>query len=221
VIRLQSRWLTAVTAAAAVLAMIAASALLAAEPSGRPAAPATPAGIGPLPPYYAELGNCRGNANVPRCVFIRNAWTGAVLASAGPPRRNFLDLEITAAADDTMFVIGAVSLKSSLRQPTSFFLARFDPASKTITMRALSIPSLPASAIALSPDGRELAVVVPTYTDGLITSSALRLYSLATGAVRVWTALGIVDSAQGDQGLSWGPGGILAYYWSRNSGHRP
>jgi hypothetical protein len=106
----------------------------------------------------------------------------------------------------------------------TLYLAQFDPARKTITMRALPIPPLPASmpvAIALSPDGRELAVVVHNVTDRMITSSTLRVYSLATGAARAWTAPGFVDSLGLGEGLSWGPGGILAFEWSRTSDPRP
>ncbi len=221
----RSRWLAPLAAAVAVLAVIAVSAGLAGGTSGSPAPAASPAGsgIGPLPRYYATLTSA--SVSSPYHLVIADARTGATLASAFPPRNYSYD-DITAAADDTTFVVGALrTVRAPVRsEPMTLDLARFDPARKTITMRALPIPALPASrpiAIALSPDGRELAVVVHNVTNGVITSSTLRVYSLATGAARVWTAPGFVDALGVGDGLSFGPGGILAFEWSRSSVPRP
>jgi hypothetical protein len=220
----RSRWLAPVAAAVAVIAVIAVAAALAGGTSARPApAGPAPAGIGPLPRYYATLRS--SNLNWPYHLVVADARTGATLASAFPPR-NYSDEGITAAANDTTFVVGTVRMVRTpvASDPMTLNLAQFNPARKTITMRPLPIPPLPGSmpvAIALSPDGRELAVVVHNVTDRMITSSTLSVYSLATGAVRAWTAPGFVDSLGVGDGLSWGPGGILAFEWSRSSVPRP
>jgi hypothetical protein len=221
----RSRWLAPVAAAVAVLAVIAVSAGLAAGHPGSPApaASTTRTSIGPLPRYYAMLTS--SNLNWPYHLVVADARTGATLASAFPPR-NYSDDDITAAADDTTFVVGTVRMVRTpiASDPMTLNLAQFNPARKTITMRPLPIPPLPGSmpvAIALSPDGRELAVVVHNVTDRMITSSTLSVYSLATGAVRAWTAPGFVDSLGVGDGLSWGPGGLLAFEWSRSSVPRP
>ena len=218
----RARWLTPVAAAAAVLAVAAGSAVLATGNSDRPSQAASSAGSGTgLPRYYAVLTS--RDLNWPYHLVIHDALTGAVLASALPPPKSS-DIEVTEAADDTTFVIGAISRATGEAQTspaTTFYLARFDAARKSISMQALPIPPLPPSAMALSPDGRELAVVVASYHDRMVTSSELRLYMLATGAVKVWSAPGFIASINCSACLSWGPGGILALDWSRTSSPRP
>jgi hypothetical protein len=195
--------------------------VFAGEPSGSRPAPASPgpAGLGPLPRYYAAL--LPGHAGFGYRLAVADARTGTTLASASPPQSHSF-AEISAAADDTTFVVGAVRTTSTPdnSDPMTLYLARFDPARKTITMRALPIPPLPGAmptAFSLSPDGRELAVVLHNVTNRMITSSSLEVYSLATGAVKVWSAPGFVDPLGVGNGLSWGPGGILAFEWSRRS----
>lgn len=116
---------------------------------------------------------------------------------------------IGAAGSDTTFVLGQ---QSSTGQ-TSFLLARFDRASKTITVRSLPIAPLPsgtgANLIALSPDGTELAVAAQTNFSHTPSHNEIRLYSLTTGAVRVWTASTPWWASL--QGLYWGPAGVLAF----------
>jgi hypothetical protein len=214
----RSRWLTAVAAAAAVAAVIAGSAVLAAGNFGRP----RPSRVPPLtfsgqPRFYAVLGAAHGSQ--PSSLIIRDVRTGATLATARPPE-HWSYVKVTAAANDTTFVIGAVRMQavsSTLAGLTSFFLARFDPARGRLTVRALPIPALTPTGIALSPDGSALAVALRAGSGDVSASGELRLYSLTTGAVKVWTTSGVVDQSSGEQGLSWGPHGILAFDWNRSA----
>jgi hypothetical protein len=222
--RSRSGWLTAVAAALAVVAVIALSALFATAGPARRSGPesAPPSGpvstipvIGTVPRYYAVLTPIHGVE--PICLVIHNAETGATVATAVPPR-HFNYVALTAAADDTTFVISALNLTAKsvgglVARPVTLFLARFDPASKTVTLHRLPIPvlSMPGVAgIALSPDGSKLAVALAVNPASAHPSGALRLYSLTTGAVKTWRTPGQVDYS-GEQGLSWGPGGDLGF----------
>jgi hypothetical protein len=227
----RSRWFAPVAAAAAVIAVIAAiavSGVLAGGHPGRnpvakptptrttspkpsPSGSPAPAFSGPLPRYYAVIVGDPGCSS--KCLVIHDARTGAVLATEQPPR-NADYLQITAAADDTTFVIGAFNTNSGYNYV--FLLAHFDAARHTVTARQLPIPAMTVApdGFALSPDGTELAVALQSSPSGS-GSGELRLYTLATGAVRVWTTTGVIDSQSNNQGLSWGPSGILAFDWSR------
>jgi hypothetical protein len=199
----RARWLAPVTAAAAVLAVAAG---LAGGLSGtaRPSPASSAARIGPLPRYYALIvavhGTCR--------LVIHDARSGATLVTArlAPGQYD----QITAAADDTTFVIG----QQGRTGPMSFLLARFDPARDTITVHKLPIAPVPAAeatnGIALSPDGTELAVTtrIVDAHDDTNAPGEIRLYSLATGAVKEWTT----SADWGNLGLvSWGSDGILGF----------
>jgi hypothetical protein len=214
------RWLTAVAAAVAVVAVIAGSVVLAGTHQGRTSSPAfAPAPvstipvIGAVPRYYAALTSVHGDE--PICLVIHDSQTGATLATAVPPRHlNYV--AVTAAANDMTFVIGAAGLRSAsagvLPGSMEFLQARFDPASNKITIIRLPIPALPMpDGIAVSPDGSELAVALTANLASGHPSSELRLYSLTTGAFKEWTAPYALDDASGEQGLSFGPGGILAF----------
>jgi DNA-binding beta-propeller fold protein YncE len=210
------RWLTAATAAVAVAAVIAGSVVLASALPGRPSRPASAPPSAPvpgtIPRYYAVLTNVHGDG--PIGLVLHNARTGAILATAVPPQ-HFSYTEVTAAADDMTFVVGAQTPTSGQQgsQPTSmvFFLARFNPASSRITLHQLAIPALPTpDGIALSPDGAKLAVALSA---GPRLTGGVRLYSLATGVVKTWTTPGEVDESSGEQGLAWAPDGDLAFLW--------
>jgi len=206
--RPRTRWLTAAAAAVAVVAVIAVSAVLAGRDFGRPGSSDGPAaGIGPLPRYFADLETGRGCR--PNCLVIHDARTGAVLATATASSRQPYG-PISTAANDTTFVVATANLTAG-GWGGGFLLARFDSVRHTITFRKLPIPPLSdvVYGFAVSPDGRELAVAV---NDPV---RQLRLYSVATGAVKVWTTTGIVDSEYGQEGLSWANDSLLAFDWGR------
>jgi len=211
--RLRCRWLTAAAAAATVVAVIAGSTVLAARGSGRPSPSREPAavGIGPLPRFYAVILSTPPTS----LLAIHNARTGATLATAklAPGETNDL---ITAAADDTTFVIG----QQRQAGPMAFLLARFDPARNSLTLRRLTLVQTSGDApefIALSPDGTQLAAAVDF--GGLKPRpSEIRIYSLATGAVKMWTTP--ADPAP-LQGLSWASDRSLGFDFVSSDGRRP
>jgi hypothetical protein len=198
---LSSRWLTVSAVAAATIALLPGSAALAEGHSARPV----------LPRYYAVITSgpdCRGG-----CLIVHNAQTGATLATASAPA-DWNYLQVTGAANDTAFVIGA--LEPSSGYSYVFLLARFDPGRDTLSVRQLPIPgmSVAPDGFAQSPDGTKLAVALQSNPSGS-GSGELRLYTLATGVAKVWTTTGVIDWLSNNQGLSWGSRGILAFDWSR------
>jgi hypothetical protein len=208
--RVRSRWFAPALAAAAVLAVVAVSVAVAAGQAARHPGPQAPdARPGQFPAYFAAVsveGSC------PLCLVIRSARTGAILAEARPPRHSSYSA-VSSAADDTTFVAELATIPSAangFKLGYSYLMARFNPARRTITIRKLPITPLrglgvPGSAV--SPDGRELAVTL------LTDHRELRVYSLATGAFKDWTSPGVVDQTGLQQGLAWGPGGLLAFDW--------
>jgi hypothetical protein len=220
------RWVawTAPVAAAAAVAALAVSLAAVRHTPGAPAEPAAvPAVSGMLPEYYAALDNpsgpitqiVPGKHQTPVSLRVGDDRTGKVIATITPPDgQTFAGL--TAAADDRTFVVAAgqfpVQQASPSANTVAWYLVRLTPGSAhPVTLTRLPIPGEPAgtqvSAIALAPDGSELAVMsqqdVWSSKTGPLT---IRLYSLATGTpVRTWT----VDTKGFPAGFGW--------YWGRYS----
>jgi hypothetical protein len=131
--------------------------------------------------------------------------TGAALATITVPRPYGTFVGVTAAADNRTFVLAAQELaRLPLRTPpaTRFFLLRIDPASRLPASRAqltpLPIPEQPGRAVtglALAPDAARLAV-----TAGPFAAPALHVFTMATGAERVWDGPRV--------GPGFGPGAV-------------
>jgi hypothetical protein len=220
------RWVawTAPVAAAAAVAALAVSLAAVRHAPDAPAAPAAvPAVSGMLPEYYAALDNpsgpitqvLPGKHQSPVSLRVGDDRTGKVIATITPPDgQTFAGL--TAAADDRTFVVAAEQFPVQQLSPSAntvaWYLVRLSPGSADpVTLNRLPIPGEPAgtqvSAIALAPDGSELAVMfqqnVWLSKTGPLT---IRLYSLATGTpVRTWT----VDTKGFAAGFGW--------YWGRYS----
>jgi hypothetical protein len=216
-------WAAPVAAAAAVAAL----AVLLAAVRHIPDAPAAPAAVpavsGTLPEYYAALDNPSGlftqisprTYQVLASLRVGDDRTGKLIATITPPDgQTFAGL--TAAADDRTFVVAAeqfpVQQYSPSANPVAWYLARLTPGStRPVTLTRLPIPGEPAgtqvSAIALTPDGRELAVMTQQNVwSGKTGPLTIRLYSLATGtSVRTWS----VDTKGFPAGFGW--------YWGRYS----
>jgi hypothetical protein len=213
-------WAAPVGAAAAVAALALSLAAVRHLPNA-PAAPAAPVGLpavsGTLPEYYAALDDpsgpitqiMRGQHETPVSVRVGDDRTGKLLATVNPPDgETFAGL--TAAADDRTFVVAAErfpvqSLYPSVN-PVAWYLVRLTPGSAhPVTLTRLPIPGEPAgtqvSAIALAPDGRELAVMFQQNVwSGKTGPLTIRLDSLATGtSLRTWT----VDTKGMPAGLGW------------------
>lgn len=220
------RWVawTAPVAAAAAVAALAVSLAAVRHAANAPAAPAVvPAVSGMLPEYYAALDNpsgpitqiLPGKHQTPVSLRVGDDRTGKLIATITPPDgQTFAGL--TAAADDRTFVVAAEQFPVQQLSPSAntvaWYLVRLTPASAhPVTLTRLPIPGEPAgtqvSAIALAPDGSELAVMSQQNVWVPKTGPlAIRLYSLATGtSLRTWT----VDTKGFPAGFGW--------YWGRYS----
>lgn len=219
------RWaarLTPLAAAAAVVGVIAVSLAISSASHGTAShvrhqtasGPASPfAGV---PPYYVVLAgkNPSPTALQRQFALVRATATGAVVTRITPPKPYGTFIAVSAASDDHTFVLaatpwavhhadGGVSIPES---PTKFFLLRLGPGARTAQLTALPIPRQQgtASDIALSPDGRKLAVA---NRDASAGGPAIQVFSLATGSQREWTwpRGGPITNNAGDNGevLSW------------------
>jgi hypothetical protein len=164
------------------------------------------------PEYYLAVTG--QHVNGPYAAVVRATRTGAVLATVSPPRPYHSFLTVAAADDDRTFVLGAQARKQPVSDgPIKLFLARFSPADGRITLAPLPV-EVPAQTmlegVALSPDGRSLAVALGV---GRRQEEAqISVYSLATGAVRVWQGQGFAGpgSWNGIGSMSWAGRSTLA-----------
>jgi hypothetical protein len=213
-------WTAPVAAAAAVAALAVSLATLRHLPNA-PVAPAVPITVpavsGTLPEYYAALDDLSGpitqtipgQHETPVSVRVGDDRTGKLVATVNPPNgETFAGL--TAAADDRTFVVAAerfpVQSLYPSANPVAWYLLRLTPGSAhPVTLTRLPIPGEPpgtqVSAIALAPDGSELAVMFQRNVwSGKTGPLMIRLYPLATGAsLRTWT----VDTKGFPAGFGW------------------
>jgi hypothetical protein len=122
---------------------------------------------------------------------VRVTATGTALAAIAPPRPYDTFTGVTAADSRTFVLVAQELARLPLLAvpPAGFFMVRIDPASRSQAGRAqlipLPIPEQPAGQavvdLALSPDASRLAV-----NAGPFAAPTLRVFTLATGAERVW-----------------------------------
>jgi hypothetical protein len=167
------------------------------------AAPSAPAAVSGMPPYYVTADHGRPEAKV------RDSATGKALSVV--PLPGGIDPKLSqaaAAGNDRTFVLALYFHQSS---QTRFYALRVAAGGHSARLAPLAIPRLPsgavADAIAVSADGRRLAVSVQFSSGG---HGAVEVASLATGAVRTWTT-----SRPGlPEDLSWADGGReLGFFW--------
>ncbi len=213
--RLPGRRLIAAAAAAAAVIVVAAISLLATQPGGHSTAPASSA-LQSVPRYYLALVPASTKSNAPQYGIIRDTVTGKTLATIRPPKPFVTFRAVTGAADDRTFVLTAqTSVIGTQDTPAKFYSVHFNPADGALTISPLTIPDIPGldlAADALSPDGTRLAVAMSAGA-----FAQVRIYSLASGAVRVWQVGGAdVLSLGADIAveLSWARSGILAFDWN-------
>lgn len=202
--------LAVVTVAAGALVMSQTS-RLGHGPAGQPpgllldAAVATPpparAAVSGMPRYYVTADHGRPVGEV------HDAMTGKTLSVVPLPGGIDPKLsQIAAGGNDRTFVLALFAFPR-----TRFYLLQVATGGRSARLAALAIPPLPAGAaadaIAVSADGRKLAVAVQ-FSGG--QRGAVEVVSLATGAVRRWTT-----SRAGVPGnLSWADGGReLGFFW--------
>ena len=234
--RLQS--LTPLTAAAGVIAVLAASLALTSSLTGHRTAPQdralTAAELGGVPRHYVAL---TGPADGARGAVVRATATGRVLATVTPPRPYRAFTFLSGAADGRTFVLaaqrwwriapGTRGISAEQRDgntPVAFFLLRLRRDLGPPQLTALHVPgrlsSGRLSGIALSPDGRTLALSLHV--------AEIRLIRLASGTSREWTWAGSAQSTKEWAGnakpdgapLSWtADGRTLAFQmWTKSGG---
>ena len=139
---------------------------------------------GQVPPYYVAISPSGTGAAV------RATATGKTLATIAPPTAGDQIVGVSAAADDRTFILderprGEFSSGGAL----SFYKFRLDSAGRPGPLSALlvSVPENETVAgFALSPDADKLAVAWAP--DPGHHEVGIQVFTLATGAVRTWTA---------------------------------
>ena len=196
-----------------------------------PPAPGPPASSyvasGQVPGYYLAI-TSQGNPNFnPSFVVVQATATGKTLFTYTPAYGNTV-VAVTAAADDRTFVLDeqpwAGQNGNQSFEPRSFFLIRLSKAGQLGTAQRLNV-SVPrgqlVTGLALSPDGRRLAMAVqPDNVKAKPDLEQVRVYTLATGAVRTWSASGIIGAGPDDaRSMSWtADGRTLAFEWTGATG---
>jgi hypothetical protein len=152
-----------------------------------PALSAQAAEVG-MPKFYIVASN-----PVLAALQVRSSATGKVISTVSPPAScDPKTLKLAAAGNDRDFVLAC----SSPTQPNSFYRLRLSADGVASAFTPLAIPHQSSwiDDMALSADGTKLAI-------GLQGPSAIKVVTLATGAVRTWKA-----STQPFH-LTWGDGG--------------
>jgi hypothetical protein len=231
-------WLAPLAAAASVTAVVAASLAISATFHGGHRAASKPAGpFAGVPPYYIVLTgrkpNLKPSLAQPFFAQVRATATGAVLASVTPPKP-YGTFSAAAAGGSRTFVLTANKWKVvranggtfAEATATKFYLLRLGAGGHVRQLTPLPIPAMPPGAeisgFALTRDGSKLAVALRGGVNGG-PGPEIQVFSLATGAKRVWTWPGggpITNNAGGNgQVLSWtADGRTLAFQqWVGNS----
>jgi hypothetical protein len=180
---------------------------------------------GQIPRYYVAI-TSRGNPNnglayAPYAV-VRATATGATLATIKPSVARGTIVAVTAAADDRTFVLDETPYAmggNTEYGPRTFYLLRLsaDGRVRSLSRLPMSLPFGPMmTGLALSPDGSKLAMAVAP--DPAKDRVEVRVYTLATAAVRTWYGTGNISFGVGadDTGsLSWAADErTLAFDWA-------
>jgi hypothetical protein len=228
-------WLAPVTAALAVLVIAAILVAVRALPGAGHGPAPTPAGPGRVStslPRYGVVLSPPQYSGIHHNLSVIDTHTGKQVAQVKDPGTTDTWFEgVSGAADDRTFAVSAGSISEQ-----SWYLLRIAPGSaQPAKLTRLAIPAQPGdtviSGIALSPDGRTLAVMEwcdSTWLCDQASRGTLRLYSVATGkTLRTWTwgmsdpenpVPGYSDWALIDEntvGLAWLAGGrtlAFTYY---------
>ena len=214
------RWLAPVAAVAAVIGVVAGVSLAGRSQGHQPAplqSPIPPEPVAPMPPYYVTAFQTYDGGNgrlILTFAVVHDSATGAVLATVRVPTLTAQGgtggLSITAAGDDRTFII--------TEQPgppvMGFYLLRVaaNGRSAKLSRLALSIPGdLSVSDVALSPDGRRIAMDVQhcSVKTQSCPYTGVRVITIATGVVSTWTT-----RANGAPfNVSWAGNERVAFEW--------
>lgn len=208
-VRRARRWLGwgAPIAAATLVTALALTLVLLRQAGGPQPGPATPgsgssaAASGSLaaasiPRYYVALAYISSTSSRTKVV-VGDDQTGRQVAVVNPSAgQSFYG--VTAAADDRTFVVASYE---AARQETTWYLLRLTPGA-VHPSQLTKLPIRPVGAqvngLALSPDGRELAVMWRAATTATNAATQLSVYSLSTGLVLgSWFTPGPVNTLLG------------------------
>lgn len=198
------RWLAPVAAATAVAGLIV-GVSVAGQHAQLPSASRTGGGATttPVPPgpgmprYYATVFQtyAGGGGNPITRAEVLNSATGAELKLLTVPtlftQGGASGADITAAANDRTFVIYETATVSASDRIAWFFLLRVAPNGRwaTLSRMRVSVPrTLAVDDVALSPNGRMLAMQEQYCQRGGCEYTGIRVVTIATGAVRTWTS---------------------------------
>jgi len=183
---------------------------------------------GQVPPYFVALAATGAAGKSPAHAEVHATADGRRLATVRPSVPGGTIVAVAGAADDRTFVLVEqpwVKRGDQQYQPRSFYLLRLGPAGQvgSLTKLPMSVPAdHTLQGLALSPDGRRLAVAVQPKESGPAVPS-LTVYTLGSGAARTWSAPqpgGTIGLEPDDaRGLSWtADGRTLAFDWFTNGG---
>jgi len=213
-------WGTPVAAAALVTALAVTLALLRQAGGPQPDSAASASGASAaasIPRYYVALAQTGSTSSQLKAV-VGDERTGRTVAVLNPSAsQNFYG--VTGAADDRTFV---VMNYTATTEQTTWYLLRLTPeAAHPTQLTKLPIKPLVAhvSGLALSPDGRELAVMWRTATTATNAVVHLSVYSMSSGGtLGSWSVHrdneGLIGGDGNGAGLSWVNGDrSLAFRW--------
>ena len=205
-------WLSwgAPLAAAALVTALALTLALVRQAEGPRPAPATAASgssaAASIPRYYVALAYV-GSSSEPMKAVVGDDRTGRTVAVLKPTAsQNFYG--VTGAADDRTFV---VMNYTGATQQTTWYRLRIAPGTAhPAQLTELPVKPLVAhvSGLALSPDGRQLAVMWRTATTQTNAVTYLAIYSMASGTVlHTWITKGdnvnAIGGGANGEALSW------------------
>jgi hypothetical protein len=209
-----SRWLSwGAPIAAAVLVTALALTLALLRQAGGPQpgpvtqTPDTSAGLA-VPRYYVALTRT-GSTGAQSKAVVGDDRVGRRIAVINPSAGQSFD-GVTAAADDRTFVLMNYE---AAKQQTTWYLLRIAPGA-VHPAQLMKLPIKPLGAhvngLALSPDGRELAVMFRTANAAAKATSQLSVYSVSSGALQAsWNTSAVavnntwIGGEPNSEGLSW------------------
>ncbi len=227
-------WLTPLAAAAAVAAVLAATFALTGGPARPGHQTSSDALLARVPRYYVVLTNTGRTRGWPQQAEVRATRTGRIAATLNAPRPDNTFIMVAAASGVGRYVLAAqrmaIEHRATLEPPVPgapkvqrrgsvavqvpagpihFYQLRISSSGQVSALSPLPVPALPADAelsgLALTPDGRKLAVA--SRTGGPRPGPEIQVDTLATGAQRVWTWPGAqpIEESLGGTGsaLSW------------------
>ena len=238
----RSRWrprLLPLAAAAAVVAVITAGAIVAglpaahqpaaAQPTAHQPAAAQPVAVGPapagLPRFYVTTSSAPDSRGIQ--AVVRASASGQVTGTVSVPSAIPVEWAdsggtfVTAAADDRSFIIGVQGGQGPTKPGLDLRLFRFaisaagQPGHLT-ELAADPVRDQTTEGIALSPDGKLLAVSLMDEDSPADPVAAIQVIDLATGAIRTWTAPASSVYIPGPP--SWADGSrVIAFTWLRST----